>query len=94
MNDVKTDAKAIFLEALDCNGTDGLVQFLEQTCGADAALRVGRDMVVAPDEAVVSRRAVEQADSARAASDAPQHEDVPPPAYAPGAPVTWTASAR
>jgi WD40 repeat protein/serine/threonine protein kinase len=39
MNDVKADAKAIFLEALDCEGADELMRFLEQACGADAALR-------------------------------------------------------
>src|SRR5207247_9799976 len=39
MNDVKADAKAIFLEALDCQGADDLTRFLEQACGSDAALR-------------------------------------------------------
>ncbi len=39
MNAAKTDAKAIFLEALDCQGDDGLLRFLDQACGADAALR-------------------------------------------------------
>src|SRR6516165_3598173 len=39
MNDPKADAKAIFLEALDCKGADELVRFLEKTCGSDAALR-------------------------------------------------------
>jgi serine/threonine protein kinase len=33
------DAKAIFLEALECQGADELLRFLEQACGADAALR-------------------------------------------------------
>src|SRR5437870_197263 len=39
MNDVKSDAKAIFLEALDCKGVDELMRFLEHACGSDAALR-------------------------------------------------------
>src|SRR6516164_2240607 len=39
MNDVKPEAKAIFLEALDCKGTDELMRFLEKACGSDAALR-------------------------------------------------------
>src|SRR5436309_1928370 len=39
MNDLKADAKAIFLEALDCQGADELMRFLEQACGPDAALR-------------------------------------------------------
>jgi serine/threonine protein kinase len=39
MNDPKADAKAIFLEALDCKGADELRRFLEQACGPDAALR-------------------------------------------------------
>jgi serine/threonine protein kinase/WD40 repeat protein len=39
MSDVKADAKAIFLEALDCKGADELRRFLEQACGADPALR-------------------------------------------------------
>src|SRR5438093_13141516 len=39
MSDVKADAKAIFLEALDCQGADELRRFLEQACGSDAALR-------------------------------------------------------
>src|SRR3954451_15445565 len=39
MNDVKADAKTIFLEALDCKGADELMRFLEQACGTDAALR-------------------------------------------------------
>ena len=40
MNDVQADAKAIFLEALDCKGDDELTRFLEQACGSDAALRM------------------------------------------------------
>jgi serine/threonine protein kinase len=32
-------AKAIFLEALDCNGADELMRFLERACGADPAVR-------------------------------------------------------
>ena len=39
MNDVKADAKAIFLEALDCEAPDDLIRFLDRECGADAALR-------------------------------------------------------
>src|SRR5437660_5818272 len=39
MNDVKADAKAIFLEALDCKGADELTRFLAHACGSDAALR-------------------------------------------------------
>ncbi len=39
MSDVKADAKAIFLEALDCKGADELMRFLDQACGADTALR-------------------------------------------------------
>jgi tetratricopeptide (TPR) repeat protein len=39
MSDAKTDAKAIFLEALDCKGADELLRFLEQACGADGVLR-------------------------------------------------------
>ena len=43
MNDVKTDAKAIFLDALDCNGPDELMRYLEQACGSDADLRMRVD---------------------------------------------------
>ena len=39
MSDAKTDAKAIFLEALDCKGADELRRFLDQACGTDPALR-------------------------------------------------------
>src|SRR5436309_1136181 len=39
MSNVNADAKAIFLEALDCQGADELMRFLEQACGSDAALR-------------------------------------------------------
>ncbi|MGO9467968.1 MAG: tetratricopeptide repeat protein [Isosphaeraceae bacterium] len=39
MSDAKTDAKAIFLEALDCTGADELRRFLDQACGTDPALR-------------------------------------------------------
>ena len=39
MSDAKTDAKAIFLEALDRKGADELLRFLEQACGADGVLR-------------------------------------------------------
>src|SRR5262245_30604171 len=39
MNSVQADAKAIFLEALDCKVTDELSRFLEQACGSDTVLR-------------------------------------------------------
>ena len=39
MSDAKTDAKAIFLEALDCQGAEELRGFLDRACGTDAALR-------------------------------------------------------
>jgi eukaryotic-like serine/threonine-protein kinase len=39
MSDAKADAKAIFLEALDCKGADELMRYLEQACGSDAGLR-------------------------------------------------------
>ena len=39
MSDVKADAKAIFLEALACEGADELMRFLKQACGTDEALR-------------------------------------------------------
>ena len=39
MSDPKADAKAIFLEALECKGADELRSFLDQACGADAGLR-------------------------------------------------------
>ena len=39
MSDVKAEAKAIFLEALDCKGSDELIRYLERACGSDAALR-------------------------------------------------------
>jgi tetratricopeptide (TPR) repeat protein/serine/threonine protein kinase len=38
MSDAKTDAKAIFLEALDCKGGDDRRRFLDQACGTDLAL--------------------------------------------------------
>ncbi len=38
MNDTKTDAKAIFLDALECRGADELRRFLDQACGTDPAL--------------------------------------------------------
>src|SRR5271165_5937674 len=38
MNDAKSDAKAIFLEALDCKSADERRRFLEQACGTDLAL--------------------------------------------------------
>jgi serine/threonine protein kinase/Flp pilus assembly protein TadD len=39
MSDAKTDAKAIFLEALECKSADELRSFLDQACGTDPALR-------------------------------------------------------
>src|SRR5262245_33791844 len=39
MSEPKTDAKAIFLEALECEDAKALSRFLDQACGADAALR-------------------------------------------------------
>ena len=39
MSDAKADAKAIFLEALDCKGANELGSFLDQACGTDPALR-------------------------------------------------------
>src|SRR6516225_9431635 len=39
MSDVKTDAKAIFLQALECQTPDELPRFLDDACGGDAALR-------------------------------------------------------
>src|SRR5262249_19698413 len=43
MSDPKADAKAIFVEALDCQGADELKRFLDQACGSDAALRTRVD---------------------------------------------------
>src|SRR5262245_15506118 len=39
MSEPKANAKAIFLAALECEGADALSRFLDQACGADAALR-------------------------------------------------------
>src|SRR5271168_3739756 len=39
MSDAKTDAKAIFLEALEYKGADEVRRFLEEACGTDPALR-------------------------------------------------------
>ncbi len=39
MSDAQTDAKAIFFEALDCEGADEVRRFLDQACGTDPALR-------------------------------------------------------
>ncbi len=39
MSDAKPDAKAIFLEALECKGAFELMRFLDQACGASAVLR-------------------------------------------------------
>jgi serine/threonine protein kinase/tetratricopeptide (TPR) repeat protein len=40
MTDVKADAKAIFLKALDCKGADEVIRLLEEACGSDAAMRM------------------------------------------------------
>jgi serine/threonine-protein kinase len=39
MSDVKADAKAIFLKALECQAPDELHRFLDDACNSDAALR-------------------------------------------------------
>ena len=39
MIELKADAKAIFLQALDCEGADEIGRFLDRECGADVALR-------------------------------------------------------
>ena len=39
MSDAKTDAKAIFLEALECKGAEELRRLLDRACGSDPALR-------------------------------------------------------
>src|SRR5437868_14553725 len=39
MSDVMADTKAVFLEALDCQGPDELGDFLAKACGSDLALR-------------------------------------------------------
>ncbi len=39
MIDARAEAKAIFLEALECKGAGELRQFLEQACGTDRSLR-------------------------------------------------------
>jgi serine/threonine protein kinase len=39
MSDGLAGAKAVFLEALDCNGADELTRFLDRACGPDPALR-------------------------------------------------------
>src|SRR5688572_27713640 len=39
MSDVKADAKAIFLDALERPGREELLRFLDEACGGDAALR-------------------------------------------------------
>jgi serine/threonine protein kinase/tetratricopeptide (TPR) repeat protein len=43
MNDVKANAKEIFLAALDCAIPEDLAHFLENACGGDAALRARVD---------------------------------------------------
>jgi serine/threonine protein kinase/tetratricopeptide (TPR) repeat protein len=40
MSHALNDAKAIFLGALDCEGADELMRFIEQACGTDAAVRL------------------------------------------------------
>ncbi|MCI0358870.1 MAG: protein kinase [Planctomycetaceae bacterium] len=39
MSEPKADAKVIFLAALECEGAEAQSRFLDQACGADAALR-------------------------------------------------------
>src|SRR5262245_57764330 len=39
MSDLKAEAKAIFLEALEHPGREELRRFLDEACGGDAALR-------------------------------------------------------
>ena len=39
MNDVKTDAKEIFLGALECTSPAHLAGYLDEACAGDAALR-------------------------------------------------------
>src|SRR5262249_10165234 len=39
MNSALPDAKAIFLEALNCKSPEELKPFLDQACGSDAGLR-------------------------------------------------------
>src|SRR5262245_53442839 len=39
MSEPRAEAKAIFLAALECEGADALTRFLDEACGADAALR-------------------------------------------------------
>ena len=39
MSDIPGDAKAIFLDALDCKGPEELLRFLDESCGSDAVLR-------------------------------------------------------
>src|SRR5580692_10129641 len=39
MSDAKADAKAIFLEALDCKSAAELSRFVEQACGTAPGLR-------------------------------------------------------
>jgi hypothetical protein len=41
----KADAKAIFLEALECQGDDELLRFLEQACGAEGRPYFVMDLV-------------------------------------------------
>jgi sporulation protein YlmC with PRC-barrel domain len=57
---------------------------------ADSDLRVGRDLIVAPDEALVARGgSVDGAVTAGSLMDAPAPRPAPRPTYAPGAPVAW-----
>src|SRR4051794_20332818 len=39
MNDLQTDTKAIFLDALECNSADELKRLLGLACGSDTDLR-------------------------------------------------------
>ena len=66
MSDAKTDAKAIFLEALDCKGADELRRFLDQACGTDAALRARvEELLRAHQDAGAFLGGAEQQDATR-----------------------------
>src|SRR5262245_46567557 len=43
MSEIRADAKAIFIKALDCQGPLELARFLELACGNDTALRARVD---------------------------------------------------
>jgi hypothetical protein len=44
MSNVKADIKHIFLEALERQGREGLLHFLDEACGGDPALLRERNM--------------------------------------------------